>query len=380
MFDISFITDKGLSAIYYFLFLCVYCILICKNRDLLQQTKISSNKSVRLQDRFLLLFCILFLSIFAFTRGDFFSYADVVYSYEEGQFSTLDDFYLSLIIWVDHNYFLWRLIVWGGALLLFAKVADRLNINKVYALLFLCLFYILLFNYARASLAFCVYVYGLSFILNPVINKYVSYAIGIAIMYSSHYFHSTAYMLLFLTPMIYVPFNKRNIILLLLAIPFISSIIAPYILNSSDIALNMGDEFLSDKISNYQENTDIQFNSGPSAFILYTLRYSAFYVPCCILSIAAFRHSKKYSLSIYIINLLKMVWAISIFAMCIYIVSDMPVFFYRAQNMIIVFIPLIFAYMHENNILTKKEEKLCYIICMLSIIYETVYGMYLKLL
>ena len=91
-----------------------------------------------------------------------------------------EELYEWLIIAVNNNYLLWRIVIWGGGLIVFKwVVVKRLEINVVYAFFILFVF-CKPYNYARASIAFVVYVFGVSFFLKPYKNVIISYPIGIA--------------------------------------------------------------------------------------------------------------------------------------------------------------------------------------------------------
>lgn len=103
-------------------------------------------------------------------------------------------------------------------------------------------------------------------------------------------------------------------------------------------------------------------------------------VPLVVILFTMLRNAENFDYPFAIRGLMKIALSISILSICLLIVTDLPVYFYRTLNMLIVFIPLLFAYLHQNGLLKPRLEKLCFGVCIGSIMFEATYGLYLKLL
>ena len=380
MFDFNIDVQQQATAVSYFTFICLYLFCVLKYKHLMRPIATVYENQLEWKNNIPLFVGLFILVIAAITRGDFYHYCDVVQNYTKGQYVNFEELYEWLIIVVNNNYLLWRIVIWGGGLIVFWVVVKRLEINVVYAFFILFVFYVNLYNYARASIAFVVYVFGVSFLLKPYKNVIISFPIGIALIWYSHYFHSTSYLLMALTPIIFLPINKRTIWLLIVAMPLIAKLSFSLFLNSGDIAMSLGNDMLSEKLNNYNTNVDIAFRGGLSGFFYHFLQYSSMLVPLVVILFTMLRNAENFDYPFAIRGLMKIALSISILSICLLIVTDLPVYFYRTLNMLIVFIPLLFAYLHQNGLLKPRLEKLCFGVCIGSIMFEATYGLYLKLL
>ena len=112
-----------------------------------------------------LLFCgILLFSLTAFVSDDFFHYYEEMFEYRGRVFGDqetgFEAFYQYLISSIDGDYFLFRLVVWGGSLVLTIYAIRNFGANVYHTLFLILAGFIITFSYARATLAMAVFSFG----------------------------------------------------------------------------------------------------------------------------------------------------------------------------------------------------------------------------
>ena len=172
-----------------------------------------------------LFFLILVFCLFSFWGADWFGY---LYNYHDirkgfGEHVPLEDVYH----WIaEHSpyYLVFRLVIWGGALLLFYKTLNRLSIDKDIALFFFCTIFLIWFSYARVSLAIAMLCYGYSLLYNDGNKVRVkNIIIGIAIILLSFFFHKSAAfgIVAIIFSMIIRNMKRSGAVIVLLAFPLV---------------------------------------------------------------------------------------------------------------------------------------------------------------
>ena len=187
--------------------------------------KLSNNQIV-----FALFLCLLFY-LFPMGGTDFYNYKEWVETTGYKDISSIPQYYLHfekpyyyIINIVNNNYFLFRLVVWGGSLFLYWQTAKRLKIDKSTFAFYLCICIVQLTAVSRVCLAFAIAFYGFSFLAQPIIRKgsnLFSFILGSSIILLSLFFHRSAIFLLAILPLSLFNFNKKTIWLFALAIPTI---------------------------------------------------------------------------------------------------------------------------------------------------------------
>lgn len=134
--------------------------------------------------------CLLFC-LFSFWGTDWYHYLEEFVNIKAGCGTSLENVYVWIIQNISPNYLSFRLIVFGGALLLFLKTVNNLSVSKELVLFLFGVIYIIWFSYARATLAMALAFYGYSLIVKNTHN-FRSVVLGCLILLSSYYFHKTA--------------------------------------------------------------------------------------------------------------------------------------------------------------------------------------------
>ena len=184
---------------------------------------------------FALFLCLIYY-LFPMAGSDFYDYKEWVETAGYTDISSIPMYYLHyekpyyyIINFVHNNYFLFRLTVWGGSLLLYWKTAERLRLDKSAFAFYLCICIVHLTAVSRVCLAYALAFYGFSFLSKPIGNNnknILSYIIGVSIILVSLLFHRSAIFLLVILPLSLFNFNKKTIWLFALAIPTI--VVAAY--------------------------------------------------------------------------------------------------------------------------------------------------------
>ena len=368
MIDFDLDIQAEAQAIHFVWFLFAYIITFFSNRKLIFRDYAPSIKNP-IGD-FVLGVSVVVLSIAAYTRGDFYHYAAAVQS---GYDEHLEDFYLWLIDVCQKNYLLWRITIWGTALLLILYTSNRLGLDKRYVFFVFFLSYIHIFNYARVSLACAVYYCGLSFIIKPGRSRIISYLIGIAMIWCCQFFHTSAYVLIALTLLVIVPFNRYTITVYILAVVLFMRLGYSFLL---DQLFQIGsDELYAERFLMYA-NDDRSFAGGPAAWIARVLEFGSFYLPFVLITHTVF--FSKQSIDSFIKLLYKVTFGVVIAATVFFFSSNTVVFFYRVLYMSIIPITFLLVYLYTSGKMSNRSFKLCVYWVMANILYTNLYGFYLK--
>ncbi len=227
----------------------------------------------------LVLFIIIHL-LFAYDGGDYFSYYERI---REHDLSGIEPIYSLIAKSVHYNYLLFRLLIWGSALLVFMITAKRFKLDPYKTAYILYVLYFSTFDYARVSLAMAIYTFGISFLCLPKNGwKVCSYLIGFLFIGCSVIFHRSMVFPVLASAMAFVPLNKKNIILVIIAF-FASVPLLNYGFNLISSGQFFSNQDINQKISDYAVQS---FQEGFSIYewIRRGLQYATFFVPFIFIS------------------------------------------------------------------------------------------------
>ena len=223
-----------------------------------------------------LLFCL-----FSYFNSDYFHYEEDLMQLDQ---SYKDFFYYYIAEISGRVYWLFRLIIWGSALLLFYFTSNRLGLHKNLSIFVFSVFFLPTFCYARASLAMALYFDGLSFLVSPKPNhKIFSFIIGLLFILSSFLGHRSFLVIIALTPVIFIRFRKWHMIVLILAFPFILEIIKGLLtqMMGGTILSGEGFESFSESATRYSELNRVDRNWKYQ--LITNLKYVGFYIPFIVI-------------------------------------------------------------------------------------------------
>ena len=287
------------------------------------------------------------------------NHGEVVYSY--------------IAEFVNRNYLLFRIVVWGSALYICKIIFQRCRINVNAAIFFIIAVFLLRFNYARATLAMAIYFLGLSFLIYPIENKkFLSIVMALLLIGCSFFFHSSIAILIALTFLIYVPINKYIIIFISAGLPLLGYYLTDYI-NAFVLSGMVEDEYLSQKMVGYVEQVADRANIF--GIVADFIGYGVFF--CAFISsfISIFKHKKLIDGEIW--RLFKLTFFLLIVASSILFTSlASQVFFYRFLFMSFIPLTVIFVYLYENKYLSRQLFLLVFYWGILSNGYRFLYMLY----
>lgn len=309
--------------------------------------------------------------------GDFFSYMYDVhhYSFTRGAINYMEKIYGIFVGLANKNYFLFRLQIWGGAYILFCLTAKRMNVSVYKATLYLFLTHCVVFGYGRVTASMAIYFYGLSFLCRPLkISRILSYAIGISLLLLSLQFHTSAYIMIIMTLMIYVPMSRWGFILSLCAMPLLVWGFTSFF--SSFNFESLGNERLLTKLTSYQK---LQSGGlGFAALLSNTLQYASRYIPVWFIVKGITDPKVRAKLGRPIVKMSKVLLGIIMSATCFFFMGEaFQVFAYRVLSMGMIPTSIIIVHMYRQKVLSLKHFKWCLWSGICAILYMMFYNLYL---
>ena len=318
-----------------------------------------------------------------FLAPDFWNYisnVEAVWSFDYSEELHMEWIYQFFVFFVAGDYFLFRLLVWGGLLFIYTKVCKRWTTDTV-AFLFMLLVFFSQFASSRANMGVAVYYLGLSFLLIPIPEKRVrSIAIAFGLIVFSSIFHSTMSMLIAFTPLILVPniakFSKK-IIFTFLAV--VISIMIYVMNNPMEVIELLGSDSILKKFIFYMEEYDeLEWGKptgGISGWITFIVRELRMLVPVIILTIIL--RYKKETLPSVVVKTFNIVLAITMAAYTFRLMyPDVGVIALRLMNLTYPAIALIVARMHTDKLLSSTQLYMLMGFPLLDTIYENIYRFY----
>lgn len=182
-----------------------------------------------------------FICIYAYFDTDYFHYRDIVHTIAYGyNRSNIEDIYIEIVQLVDANYFLFRLLIWGTAIILSLWLAK---VSRLYLPLFLFIFvglFVSKFAYARVSLAMALAFSAIPLLFREERTSLIKVILGICLLSSSVIFHKTAFfaILIILVASLTINMGKKKLNLYLLLFPvfilLVDNIVLPYIFSDGE--------------------------------------------------------------------------------------------------------------------------------------------------
>lgn len=212
-----------------------------------------------------------FLAIFVLLNSTFaFSVADT-YHYEfyynlilkQHQAVHVEPFYYYVAELIPFNYYLWRLVIWGGAFFLYLRCAKHFDIDaRGFGLLFSL---ILLFHFAltRGVLGISLFLISWTWILdNKAKNRWLTLLFSLVGIICSYFLHKSLPLFLLMALFAYIPLSRKHYVLAIIFYPLICvgfSFIMDSVINSGLLGIKsqyllegyMGKEKLDLNIKGY---------------------------------------------------------------------------------------------------------------------------------
>lgn len=371
MFDI-FITNERNPVLYIGIFLFYLIVILFNNRRV---KKVLNHRNYDF-DWKLIFLCCLFVCVFHFVDGDFYTYQDEVHHYRYGDDYIIEPFYYWLIPFIGNNYLIFRIIVWGISLLAFYQASQRFSIGKWFPLYLIFVTNINTFAYARATLAMSVYFWGISLILSPYRKKNISWGAGIALIYLSTKFHTSAWLLVALALTVLIPLNKFIIVCVALLLP-ISLGLMSSIIDSLLLGGIIEDERVLKKLGRY---SDIDNDFGIARKLVGAFRFLLYYVETIVVTYILFWKTKTdipyKEKGLYSVTLSIVAVATTFFFMG----DAFETLFYRVLNMAMIPLTILVCMLYKQKLLGKKAFIFIVLLGFNAQLIKFLYTIYLSLL
>jgi len=169
--------------------------------------------------------CIVLLSVlflvFASYDGDWYHYLDIVNQIYTNptSFTHLESFQIWTILNVSFgNYYLWRLLIWGGAVFFLYKALDRLKTNNLVTWSVFIAMSLIQISTGRVYLGLSMLFYGYSLIITA--KSHIRFILfGILLIISSLFIHKSMFIYICGALISLIKFQKWMIILVLCCLP-----------------------------------------------------------------------------------------------------------------------------------------------------------------
>lgn len=299
------------------------------------------------------IFWLLYFVVFAITYAidsDFFHYKEIVYSTKEVLDYGLERIYQHIILFVNNNYFLFRIIVFGGAVVAFYLLLAKTKIDKTVGLLLMLIIFGGYFCYARATLAFCIYYLGLYFIIklkshNSILKSITQFVFGISLVVTSFFFHRSMILLIALTPVALFKLGKKSLYSMLILFPLVLLFVR---LAWGDIfALLAYDDVIENRMTGFYAEADDSVANWRGV-LSNIINYGKYLLCFLFISRAVFRY--KNVLDQAMLKLFSFYTVLSYVALiCFPLFDGNIIYTHRFLKMTIVPVIILLTYLYKNN-------------------------------
>lgn len=311
-------------------------------------------------------FFISFFALFAVfycINSDYFAYRDWV-SGRDFTFWAKEQIYVLIILLckllpTNYPYEAFRLIVWGGAVILvyFSARQYKEKLNSGAVVFFLFVLFSSTFCYARASLAMSVFFAGLSlfFYAQGRLQKMLSMTLAV----SSFFFHYEMIVGIGLLPCLFIPFEKRKSRIFILVVFVIGLAVISYLLsNPQFVDILFGNDDMSDKIEDFNDKEGGSFRL--STFV----NYFKYYLLLILFSIYLKKNNENEK---FILGLYRITCGIMMVATIFAIVAGVrSTYTYRILYISMIPLSIMLSYFYFNGYVKKQHMILILIFAFLS--------------
>ncbi len=374
MFDFPFTEPSVYTALFA---LCSYLFIYIKGYNTFIQGRSVINTEHSFTPGIIFLFYIL-ISIHCI-NGDFFHLMESVHQYnlDNPAENHQEPIYTFIAKLFNRNYLLFRLTVWGMAILGIRVIYQKLRINFSFGLWIFLVCYAILFAYARASAAMALYFCGLVLLINDN-TSIVKRLFGIGIILISYEFHRSMLILILLTPLAFVPLKKTFFYISIAALPLIIMLVRSTFSNVLGDVSILDDEYLQRKMDSYS----IRESDGTSlrTQLMDGIKYASVYIPFVVsayyivIKKTAMTLSKgQYRLFVYTF------WLFIITTSVSYLDLEVNTFFYRMLYMALIPSTAIFVWLIQCRAISKALAMRIIYVAMASQLLNYFYMIYLNL-
>lgn len=310
------------------------------------------------------LFVIFFAlyAVFYCINPDYFRYRDWIYNRDFDLWNK-EGIYISIVYFcrtlsVSYPYEVFRLIIWGGAVII-AYYTFRMYRGLLLpglAVLLLFVFHAGTFCYARASLAMAIYFFGIAIFL--LHDRKILKLLGIGLALSSLFFHREMLIGIAILPCLFIPFERKKftilsailLLLAVLAISFFSS-------NLEFLDQMFDNEDISSKMEIYDEK-------GQGEFRLSTLiNYLKYFFPFYLIT----KYFWKNKIPNSVVGMYRISYGILMASIAFMLVYGLrSIYTYRIMYISMIPMTALIGYGYSRGYFTKKQFLLMMLIALLT--------------
>lgn len=293
---------------------------------------------------------VLIFCLTSYYDPDYYGYVRMV----NGEAPIHEKIYEHIINATFHSNLLFRLVVWGGALFIYNKIIKLYKLSRFTSDYIFTIAFLLLFAYARASLAMVVYFLGIAYLTKQSRIKFLNIILGIALVFCAQFFHRSMLVLALMFPAIYLLKSRKLYVILLLCFP-LALIGLSYGINMfTNGELAIGDDTFNSSATSYLGLENMFTIANDRFFILWVLKYIAI----GILAVYTFIKINwgKIDVPRNIKQMGALIFCIVYFAMLFLIDGTYSeLFSYRYLYMSLVPIVVVVTYMYDKKYLSFKQ-------------------------
>ena len=173
------------TAFLIFFNLCLILLIFTQMKKALNFPYTVSNEK-----RYLSIFLMFIFVLFPFWGKDWFHYQEAYPELKSGYAGHMEEIYVWIAQNITYDYLSFRLIIWGGGLLLLLNLINKIPIKKDLVILVFCSVWIARYSYARVSLAMVILYWGSILLISRRCNL-LQIMIAVMVMCSSLFFHKS---------------------------------------------------------------------------------------------------------------------------------------------------------------------------------------------
>ncbi len=258
-----------------------------------------------------------------------------------------------------HSFELFRLIVWGGGLLLVFCTTQmgRRFLNPELVLMFLFVFFCGHFSYARVSLAMAVFFMGVGICM--WVKHPLAKILGVGVAMCSYFFHHELIVGVALLPCMLLPFERKRAkkySLILFAV-----IVAGIIYINSNLALLediFGNDEMADKIEYFNEKEQGAFRM--STFI----NYLNIFYPFFLITMSFHKHKCRRKA---VAGMYRITFVLLMVTLAFFIVSgERSIYAYRVLYIMIIPLSIMIAYCYNQGFFKNYQLAIMFFLALLT--------------
>ncbi len=324
---------------------------------------VNINKKKSIGEGFKTVLLLSFMIVFSlnyYISTDFFNYRTIVENplsfYANG---IIEITTFAIATFCQGDYMLFRLIIWGSAIIIFFFSTKILKLSSYLSLLIWFVFFNQIIFYGRATLAMSIFFLGVAFIIRWRKNI-ISLLLGAVLMVSSVFFHREMLIALALSPVLFLRIDKSNYKRILLFVAIVAIPATLIIISNPELLTQLTqNETYAERFNSYQDQIEMGVWGEQNIFgyIVLFIRHVIYYIILIIMARVFFKKSSSSDVDQYydsMRRLFQMVFVIIIVATFFLFIFGYNAFFYRTLFISAIPISFLLCYLFNQKMIDKK--------------------------